>query len=254
MSNQTLKHTGYETGGRTPKESEGTARPDARQERGRRTKLVIVEGAALAFERQGFSAATLAEIESLSGISQGAIYFHYKTKEKIALAVMQEQHDRTYAHVEKALPSTSDPLEQIMQVSRVVCDLLSTDAVVRAGISLALEQGTLQEKSTESYDTWTRGIAFLLRKAVAREFIRPVLPIEKLARELVGNFTGVQMMAQTTSDRSSLLEDVTAMWQVFIAAVSNPDHQERYQHATRELFTPSEAHHPVSQTQSEAEE
>lgn len=212
------------------------ARRQPTQERGQKTQDEILEGAAAAFERSGFSATSLAEISDLSGISQGSMYFHFKSKEQIAFAVMREQHSRTYAHVEEALSTTTDPFEQIMRVSRALCDLLVSDSVVRAGIGLALDHGTLQEASAESYDEWARGIGVLLQRALNAGIIQPSIPVADLGRSLVGYFTGVQLMSQATTHRLDLLKTVGAMWSVMINAIVPCDSQSRYSRVRESLF------------------
>lgn len=80
-----------------------TTRRTASQDRGRKTQSQIIEGASAVFEEQEYSAASLEDIKEASGVSQGSMYFHFKSKEQIALAIIQEQHNRIYAGVDPAI-------------------------------------------------------------------------------------------------------------------------------------------------------
>lgn len=193
-------------------------RREPSQERGQRTQRAIIEGAARVFENKGYSDATLSDITRASGISQGSLYFHFKTKEQIALGVIQEQHDRMYAEIEEARNEASDPLVQLFRASHVICIHLQDDAVTRAGINLALGQGALREASARSYGEWTRGVGYLLDRAIRTGILDGDLKPERLARSLVAYFTGSQLMSQATCDRGDLFESVADMWRVFIKA------------------------------------
>ncbi len=63
-----------------------------RQERAVITRQQIVNGAAEMFDRVGYERASLAEIVELSGITKGALYFHFKSKDDLASVVIDEQH------------------------------------------------------------------------------------------------------------------------------------------------------------------
>lgn len=195
-----------------------TKRREPSQERGQRTQRAIIEGAARVFENKGYSDATLSDITRASGISQGSLYFHFKTKEQIALGVIQEQHDRMYAEINEGLDDASDPLVQLFRASYVICIKLEEDAVTRAGINLALGQGALREASARSYGEWTRGVGYLLNRAIRTGVLDGDLPPERLARSLVAYFTGSQLMSQATCDREDLFESVADMWKVFVKA------------------------------------
>lgn len=106
----------------------------------------------------------------------------FKSKEQIALAIIQEQHDRIYAGVDQAIADHADPLIRLMAISRMICEQLRTDSVVRAGISLALGQGALREASARSYSIWVKGVAQLLGKLDREGLLNSDIPIEWLSR------------------------------------------------------------------------
>ncbi|MFT4218078.1 MAG: ScbR family autoregulator-binding transcription factor [Micropruina sp.] len=206
------------------------------QDRGRRTQQLIIAGASKVFEFKGYAAATLGEIADSSGISQGSMYFHFKTKEQIALAVIQEQHDRMYTKVEEAMADKADPLVQLIYASRAIAQLLIDDVVVRAGINLALGQGAVREASARSYAAWTSGVSHLFQEARATGILDTQLPLENLAQSLVAHFTGIQLMSQATTERRDLVARLGDMWQIFIDA--NVLHERRipYHMAIRRTF------------------
>ena len=66
----------------------------AQQERARVTRATVIEGAARTFERLGYGNASLTDIAETAAVTKGALYFHFKSKEELAKAVIDEQHAR----------------------------------------------------------------------------------------------------------------------------------------------------------------
>lgn len=61
------------------------------QDRALETRKVLLESAAQLFTEQGYAGTSFSDISDHSGKISGAIYFHYSSKEKLALAVAREQ-------------------------------------------------------------------------------------------------------------------------------------------------------------------
>lgn len=63
----------------------------ARQERAVRTRRAILEAAAAVFDERGYEAATIADILARAGVTKGALYFHFCSKQELAQGVLDEQ-------------------------------------------------------------------------------------------------------------------------------------------------------------------
>lgn len=196
------------------------------QERSHETQRNVVEGAAVVFDRVGYGSASLSMIAEQSGISQGAMYFHFKSKEQIALAVVHEQHNRSIPLMESIAQQSTSVFEQLVRVSRGVADQLLSDAVVRAGIRLAIEEGTLGEPAGGFYTVWVESTASLLETALTDGVLVSRLNSADLARALIGNFTGVQLMSQAISGRKDLLASLANMWLVLVDTIVPADERD----------------------------
>ena len=73
----------------TPK-SQLTAVPAAKTARGARTRQRLVEAAATVFSEYGYTAARIADMVRMAGISHGNFYRHFPGKDEILLAVLDE--------------------------------------------------------------------------------------------------------------------------------------------------------------------
>src|ERR1700704_661030 len=64
--------------------------PAAKTRRGAQTRQRLVEAAATVFSEYGYSAARIADMVRMAGISHGNFYRHFPGKDEILLAVLEE--------------------------------------------------------------------------------------------------------------------------------------------------------------------
>jgi AcrR family transcriptional regulator len=71
-------------------------RPDVSEER----RTQIIEAAMRVFARSGFQEARMDDIVAETGLSKGALYWYYKSKDEIILSIMDSMFDRELAGLE----------------------------------------------------------------------------------------------------------------------------------------------------------
>lgn len=193
-----------------------------KQSRGHQTRVAALDGAGRAFDRAGFGQTSLSDIVRESGVTAGSLYFFFPSKQDIALAVIAEQNLRTAAALDRAA-SADSPMRGLIDASRAIGDQLLTDPLVRAGIRLSLEEGTLSESTSGYYGEWIAGVADQFRRAQEAGELSAGFSPEELGRTLVPYFTGVHLVSSVLSDRADLYEVLSTMWRVFVAGVAEAD-------------------------------
>lgn len=211
------------------------------QKRAQLTQQAVVTGAARVFDRVGYGNTSLSMIAEASGISQGSMYFHFKSKEQIALAIIREQHNRSLPLMAKARGPYSGTIETLVRASHSMVEQLRNDVVVRAGIRLALDDGALSEPAGGFYEDWISATASLLEPALLNGELRSRLSSAELARILIGFFTGVQLTSQATTGREDLLESVRRMWLLILDAIVPDNHRPEATRVLDEVFPESES-------------
>ena len=102
----------------------------ARQERAVRTRHAVIRAAAEVFAERGYAAATIAEILDRAGVTKGALYFHFDSKEALARGVIEAQITGD-SHVPCELK-----LQEWVDVGMVLAYQIPRDAVLRGDPSL----------------------------------------------------------------------------------------------------------------------
>jgi AcrR family transcriptional regulator len=80
------------------------------------TKSRVLKSAEQLFAGRGFSGTSLAEISRASGISQGLILYHFKSKQQLYRQVVEKISGR-YVQVFEGLPDKNLPPEEMMRKS-----------------------------------------------------------------------------------------------------------------------------------------
>ncbi|MCF6524516.1 ScbR family autoregulator-binding transcription factor [Streptomyces sp. JJ36] len=182
--------------------------PRAKQERAEVTRAAIVEGAARAFDAAGFGSTSLSDIVKEAGVTKGALYFHFASKESLAYAVMEDQFD-TAALLERVeRPGVQTAIDLTHRMARE----LRSNVRVRAGIRLVLEYGSFSDPDRRFYDRWIATLRACLEPARDSGDLRPEVSAEDAATLVVGSFTGIQIASQVRTGREDLTRRVTDLW------------------------------------------
>ena len=97
------------------------------RKRARNAKPKIERAALKLFVGTGVDAATTREIAEEAGVSEGALYRHYKGKDELALALFMETHNRLGSMMTEAAASAASPQEKIRAMVEAYCRIADED-------------------------------------------------------------------------------------------------------------------------------
>lgn len=205
------------------------------QDRAVETRKAIVRGAAAVFEDVGYGPASLQMVAETAEVTRGALYFHFKTKELLALAVIEDQHARTKESAADVFSRSLGPIETICALCSCFASLLQNDPVVRAGIRLTLESSTFGQRIRSPYTDWMQTMEQLTLEGQASGVISSKVDAGAFGRYLVASFTGVQMVSNVLTAREDLTERVEELT-AFVRLTLSPSAQHGFQ--TLDELTP----------------
>ncbi|MFE3114216.1 ScbR family autoregulator-binding transcription factor [Kitasatospora indigofera] len=194
----------------------------AKQPRAEQTRTTIIEAAAQMFDRQGFGSTSLSDIVTRGGITKGALYFHFVSKDELARAVIARQHQRSADAAERLLSRNLPGLETVLRAPFVLAEQVLTDPVARAGVRLTLEGGTLRNPVGGPFEEWTGVLAEQLRQGVRELDVRPAVDPDACARFVLSSFTGVHLAARALESPGHLPARLQEMWEVLIPGLAQP--------------------------------
>lgn len=188
----------------------------AKQDRAIRTRKNILEAAAKVFEARGYQAATIAEVLSTAGVTKGALYFHFESKEQLAQGILHEQDQRFI------IPERSCKMQELADVVLLHAYRLQSDPMVRAGVRLTMDQHAEGLDRSGPFLRWSVVCRELLETAQGQGELMPQVVPSVTADVVVGTFAGVQSMSQTVSGYQDLQSRTTALLRHLLPSIAVP--------------------------------
>ncbi|MFG2526791.1 ScbR family autoregulator-binding transcription factor [Streptomyces sp. NPDC048516] len=188
----------------------------AQQDRAIRTRRLILEAAAAVFDDLGYDRATIAEVLDRAGVTKGALYFHFASKEQLALAVLDE-------HVlDIAVKPQNIKLQEFVDAGQVLAYRLRSDPIQRGAARLAVEQGSNHLDRKQSMLSWSVFVEGLLNEAKDRGEVMESIVVRESAELFVGAFAGLQMMSQAFTNRADLSRRLTVFFEHTLPSIAVP--------------------------------
>ncbi|MFI5621692.1 ScbR family autoregulator-binding transcription factor [Streptomyces sp. NPDC051567] len=188
----------------------------ARQERAVRTRRAILEAAAAVFDERGYEAATIADILSRAGVTKGALYFHFSSKQELAQGVLDEQFG------EGGVPPRESKLQELLDVAMVLAFRMKREPMLSAGARLSLGPEMREIFGGGSVPGWIQFTEDLLVQAKAQGELLPHVDPAETAWILSACWAGVQIYSQTLSDREDIEYRVSGLYQHVYPSIATP--------------------------------
>ena len=179
--------------------------------------------AAERFAVVGYHAAKLSEIVSLSGVTKGAMYFHFANKEAVADAVIAATHE-SFCVLLAELPALGwDPLDTVVVLTEQVVDRVRHDPVVRGGVRLLNDAAVTVRHGAAHYRFAEQSVADPLREAAGCGALREGVDVAVLARQIATLMAGHNLICERSGTLDELPARVTAMWEALLPLIATED-------------------------------
>lgn len=187
----------------------------ARQERAEITRQAILDGAAIAFDRTGFHGTSLTDVVGHAGVTKGALYFHFSSKEALAQTLMDEQFQ-----VSEGLPDIVEPgIQTAIDLTHRMAFGLRSNVRIRAGIRLVIEFGSFTDPDPSPYNAWIDTCHSILAPAQERGDVLPSVDTYNASTLLIGAFTGIQVTSHVRTHREDLHARVCDLWNFLLPGI-----------------------------------
>ena len=195
-------------------------------------KYKILDAAAHEFMIGGYNSTTIDDIANAVGATKGLIYYHFRSKFDIFLAVYKEGMTRTRIQVEPFVDSTGNGYDRLLSMSTAhvlqIMENLGYHQVVHEGVreqrSVALrtkqrEQLAELNRLRAEYEQLFRST---VEEGIADGSIRPLDPA-LLVRTLLSSLNAVDMWFRPRDGqtRSELVELATQVTDIVVNGIDN---------------------------------
>ncbi|MCX5393972.1 ScbR family autoregulator-binding transcription factor [Streptomyces sp. NPDC006482] len=188
----------------------------AQQARAIRTRRAILDSAAAAFAERGYERTTIGEILVRAGVTKGALYFHFASKEDLALGVLDAQM------LDEPLTPQPIKLQELVDQGFLLSHRLQRDPLVRASVALALDSGATGIDRAAPFQAWSDQVSEVLTVAKAQGELLVHVNVTDTAELFSGAFAGIQTMSQILRERDDLTHRVVVLLQHVLPSICTP--------------------------------
>lgn len=197
----------------------------ATTDRGEATRRHILDAAARAFSEHGYRGISLNDIVRESGLTKGAFYFHFPSKEALALAVFRDKQESWIAQTMAAVTQRTRALDQLEAMLDVCCDIFERDDSARAVSRLCHELSSeedLRPHSQAHLSAWFDATAQLIVRAQQEGDVRPEVDARIAAETICSAFIGIEEVSAAMSKLADFRGRIDGLRALVLAALKTP--------------------------------
>ena len=191
---------------------------EASERRAGTTRHRLIAAASREFGSRPYSMVSLDDILAEAELTKGAMYFHFQSKQALALAIIEDLNEMSRAAVADLLARKMSGLETLIDLVYLLAVQNSQHEVARAGVRL-LE--TLDD-ATALWQSWIEFVTTLIGKAVTEGDVVDQHDPEDIAKMLVALWAGVRRISDLDQPKNHL-DNLQNAWILVLPSFTNPD-------------------------------
>lgn len=183
------------------------------------TRSRILDAANSLIMESGYGGTTVDEVIAKAGVTKGAFFYHFKSKEDLAQSLVQRYADGDRVHLDEtfrqAEARSDDPAEQLLIISELFINYLRGLPMASEGClyaSFCYQSGLLNTSTLKPIRDmvlyWRQRFAEKIRAAVDRHPPRFPVSVDDLADQALGAFEGGFVLAKTLNDSSVVVRQL----------------------------------------------
>jgi TetR/AcrR family transcriptional repressor of nem operon len=185
------------------------------------TRQQILRAAAHQFARRPYSLVSLDDILAEAEVTKGAMYFHFRSKHALALAVIDEQSRNGRLAVKELLANKLSGLETLIDISYQTAVRDINDEVARAGLNLLESIGRHNKLQANVLAPWINAFAVLVERAITEGDIADQHDPGEVGKVLVSLYIGIRQTSNL-DEPQEFLTAVEKTWLLVLPAIANP--------------------------------
>jgi AcrR family transcriptional regulator len=198
----------------------------ARQVRSEATRRKILTAAIEVFGEVGYAAAGWSAIIERTGMTKGALYHHFDSKEALASAIIEEGAEKLLGAFRGVCGSSSPGLENLLHGTFTIVKVLSSDEIAGAAEHLISALSGFNATAGRFCTDLVELIAAEARRAISEGDLRGDVDSEVIGESLVGAIFGMRLLSNTISGlegKGSVAADgiqsLTRIWELLLPGI-----------------------------------
>lgn len=181
----------------------------AQQERSIATREAILNAAGEVFSLMPFAQAKVSDVLARLDVGKGALYFHFKTKHELALAVLVEGRERLRQAAAIEIEETGSGTALILALADTLARLITGSPVVSGAVRLIMQSGhEFPGAGIDPGSFWKPVVQQMLSRAQQNGEVRSDIALSELAWLATSAFLGTKEILSYRGEMSEFPERV----------------------------------------------
>jgi AcrR family transcriptional regulator len=186
------------------------------------TRLQMLQAASRQFAVKPYSQVSLDDILADAEVTKGALYFHFRSKHALAVAIVEHRSRASRDELRQLLDNRLSALETLIDMAFLIAIDDLSDVMTRAGFNLLESVGRADGLQAKVVGTWVTGYRQLVRRAIEEGDVRRGTDPEAVARLMVATYLG-HRQASDLEKPEQFLTDLQSSWSMLLAGFADTD-------------------------------
>jgi AcrR family transcriptional regulator len=195
---------------------------DVSDRRSDTTRDQILRAAAHQFAQRPYYAVGLDDVLAEAQLTKGAMYFHFRSKHALALAIVDEQIERYTEAVQNLLARKLSGLETLIDVSYLVAVGDITQDATRAAFNLLESVGRTEKLQARLLGGWIQLVGEIAQRGISEGDIIEQIDPEDVGRLLVSIYVGMRQ-ASNLDEPVQFLSDFGKALSTVLRGIVQPE-------------------------------
>ncbi|MEE3065418.1 MAG: TetR/AcrR family transcriptional regulator [Actinomycetota bacterium] len=197
----------------------------AREVRSEATRRKILAAAIEVFGEVGYAAAGWSAIIERTGMTKGALYHHFDSKEALASAIIEEGSAKLLSAFRDVCGSSSPGLENLLHGTFTIVKVLSTDEIASAAEDLIRTLGGFNTAAGSFCTDMIELMATEARRAIAEGDLRKDADATVIGESIIGAVLGMRLLSNAVfghdSEKSAGdgVERLAKIWELLLPGI-----------------------------------
>ncbi|WP_405983458.1 ScbR family autoregulator-binding transcription factor [Streptomyces sp. NBC_00872] len=189
-----------------------------KQERAARTRRSLIRAAAEVFADEGYVPASLTMISRRAGVSNGALHFHFVSKEALARAVEEEAAQKVRLITERCRLAGAVGLQLLVDATHTLMRSLDDDVIVRAGFELSGDIS--RPRGINLRREWRRWVEGELERVASDGGLADGVAPDDVASALMAATVGFEVLGARDDREWISRRTLTRFWELMLPAMA----------------------------------
>ena len=186
------------------------------------TRQRLIAAASHQFARRSYSMVSLDDILAEAELTKGAMYFHFPSKQALAVAIIEDLNQMSRAAITELLARKMSGLETLIDLIYLQAVQNTQNEVARAGVRLLETLDDTAVPATDVWQSWIEFVTTLIHKAVAEGDVSDHNEPEDIAKMLVALWVGIRRISDL-DQLEHYLDNLQKTWTLALPSFTNPD-------------------------------